>query len=191
MGWSTVINFIEHISMAHQLCHALFTQLELGIKRYTYWAKGQKYFYSPDLLAGPCRTWELCVNGLQGECDWRSAGLSKVQGHITGAENKPGRAGGHWASPHEPWQGQLLLLHWCLSPSKHIFRCWPGTWGLVGNKWILIQKEQSLTCHGVQLTAGLGNLCLWALPSPGWTPAPTETQHLQRKLRLEGKVDFS
>lgn len=40
-----VINFIEHISMAHQLCHALFTQLELGIKRYTYWAGGQKYFY--------------------------------------------------------------------------------------------------------------------------------------------------
>jgi len=37
--------------MAHPLCHALFTQLELGIKRYTYWAGGQKYFYGPDLLA--------------------------------------------------------------------------------------------------------------------------------------------
>lgn len=83
--------------MAHQLCHALFTQLELGIKRYTSWARGQKYFYSPDLVASPCRTWELCVHGLQWECDWCwSAGLSKVQGHITMAENKPeGQAGGH------------------------------------------------------------------------------------------------
>lgn len=83
--------------MAHPLCHALFTQLELGIKRYTYWARGQKYFYSRDLLASPCRTRELCVHRLRWECAWLwSAGPRKVQCHITGAENKPeGQAGGH------------------------------------------------------------------------------------------------
>lgn len=66
IGWSVVINFIEHISMAHQLCHALFTQLELGIKRYTYWAGGQKYFYSPDLLASPCRMGSCVYAGCTG-----------------------------------------------------------------------------------------------------------------------------
>lgn len=69
IGWSTVINFIEHISMAHPLCHALFTQWELGIMRYTYWARGQQYSHRPHLLASPCRTREPRVQRLRWGCD--------------------------------------------------------------------------------------------------------------------------
>lgn len=84
-----VINFIEHISMAHPLCHALFTQLELGIKRYTYWAGGQKYFYRPDLLAGPCRMGSCaCSGAADGFGMWHTAncimGLGKIQVEMDG-----------------------------------------------------------------------------------------------------------
>lgn len=109
IGWSVVINFIEHISMAHPLCHALFTQLELGIKRYTYWAGGQKYFYRPDLVASPCRTWEPCVHRLQWDCDWlRHVGLSELQHCITVSEKKSEcLAGGCCMPPHELRQGRM------------------------------------------------------------------------------------
>lgn len=93
--------------MAHPLCHALFTQLELGIKRYTYWAGGQKYFYRPDLLASPCRTWELCVHRLQWDCDGlRHVGFRELQHCITISEKKkimgvPGR----WVLGVPTWAG--------------------------------------------------------------------------------------
>lgn len=126
-----VINFIEHISMAHPLCHALFTQLELGIKRYTYWAGGQKYFYSPELLASTCRTWELCVQWLQGECDWpgvQDLAKCRVTAQWLKINLRAGQVGTECHHKSPGWTGQVL--HWWLSPSKHIFRCCPGTWEL-------------------------------------------------------------
>lgn len=109
IGWSVVINFIEHISMAHPLCHALFTQLELGIKRYTYWAGGQKYFYRPDLLASPCRTWEPCVHRLQWDCDQlQHVRFSKLQQcTIVSKKKSECLAGGCCMSPHELRRGRM------------------------------------------------------------------------------------
>lgn len=90
-----VINFIEHISMAHPLCHALFTQLELGIKRYIYWAGGQKYFYRPDLLAGHCRMGSCACSGVaDGFGMWHTANC------IMGLENSSG----------DGWALQVSLL---------------------------------------------------------------------------------
>lgn len=127
--------------MAHPLCHALFTQLELGIKRYTYWAGGQKYFYGPDLLASLCRTWEPCVHWLQWDRDWpQHVGFSKLQHCNTVSKKNPGcLAGGCCVSPHElrrggmdgtsvaapltsvPLQTHLQLLIWYLGDKT------PGT----------------------------------------------------------------
>lgn len=178
--------------MAHPLCHALFTQLELGIKRYTYWAGGQKYFYRPDLLASPCGTGEPCVRRLRRGCDWlQRGGFSKPQHCITMSAKKkkkkkvrvPGRwvlhvpagagmdgttAGAPLASV--PLQTHLQLLIWELGVKKNPRH---GAWILGekrANRNNRVRSVQGRAAHG----RGWGADTHVELPSPAWAPASTE-----------------
>lgn len=49
--------------MAYQLCHALFTQLELGLQGTHIMGRSPKILYRPGLLANPCGTWtSMCIS---------------------------------------------------------------------------------------------------------------------------------
>lgn len=168
IGWSVVINFIEHISMAHQLCHALFTQLELGIKRYTYWAGGQKYFYRPDLLASPCRMGSCVYAGCTGVVT--GFGIEDMANCITVSKKIREQrcpAGGHYGSPQQLWWDRWDNC--CCSPGVHgIFSCWSDTWGfkslaqwVVRNTLRVIMEFNLLWCVG----GGQQGLC-WEQTAP-------------------------